>query len=420
MKTSIMPETEWNFEHNFIVFQALSFCQKEIEHYKSLIFSKGHSFVFEEYMSFIQTALKKQNIPSILKQVLDSKGNKLGAVVDCGGNLWSPMGIDGIDSYKAFYSISDEINLYKIDSFSYEKNIHNAVIDSNLELFSQFENIDSSKLLYTKATCDNENLEIPPLMKKGVYESQGGLEQLGSLKINEYLNDDIEADEFQLKIKTSFFHELESFQTDNWDDIYSKIKFRLYLIENEPKSYPDEQSLAKSNYFEYIKKTFNELYEKTKDSLFKTDATQELLFYNNKARDYQRFSINLENQEQQQKFLEFLSFPLLANITYYVGYIQLDKKFAGKAGYVGDYPFIEGNIFNLDFKKQNTFYFYKPDKWNILIEELYASVTVNDTSSYDIPLSEFKQFSEIPKLDMELIIKNQLKTKSKKQNKPRF
>lgn len=46
MKTPDTPESKWNFEHNFIVLQALFFCQNSIKYYKPLVSSKGYGWLF--------------------------------------------------------------------------------------------------------------------------------------------------------------------------------------------------------------------------------------------------------------------------------------------------------------------------------------------------------------------------------------
>lgn len=120
---TITSKTEWNFDTNFYLVHLL----KNI----SEIPKKGHDLEYYDktalQMTHIHNLLKKQGIESHLYVIQDKTSDPptpKSVLLDCGGELWTPLGMDGVERSILFTgSHIKKIELLPLTEFPTEKQI---------------------------------------------------------------------------------------------------------------------------------------------------------------------------------------------------------------------------------------------------------------------------------------------------------
>lgn len=388
-------KTEWNFDDSLLILQILLKIQNEQPSFK------GYLADSEDSIATLKEILDSQGIPSQPYLIIESSTQKhLGVVLDAAGSLWSPLGIDGVESTLQINSLPSSTSI-SLNHMELQKS------SSSI----QIEKIEDSKIIVIEATLMNENSEMEtepqyfPLYSNSSWKNIEKYEQ----RLNILGGEEI----YSFSFKSTPIQKIETLHS-GWpaEKFIGILNQGHYIAEKN-----DEIEKKFMVYLNQKRKLF--------DNIFHKNATHRFVFMAHQNGQPKFLKVNLENKKLEYDFLSIMGIDLLIRAPYiYASYELLKEK--NNQSSLQSYSFSATPFL---FKKGRFFHekqslivkdiLLTTENWNerLMEQRIYLTGKNNKNKWDTLNMANHSQFKEIVKIEHERLIEQSLTNHSKKNKK---
>lgn len=408
----LVSKTTWNFDEGFLLLEFL------LESPVSSLLKRDYSEDSETRLKKIQTILMREGITSHIYNVFTEskiihrlnhtkspKTLKIGSVIDCGGAIWSLMGIDGIKKLLAFHELPEDTPL-KFKEIRINK--------EELEIKKESQHLeritcDFDDILFTTIECNPMATGHTSRRERLYLASE---EMVNIPKRDEFLTGTLHPLEWaQLKFITQTQHELPFVTPEQIE----QSKNLTYSLINIAGNVSQELLSLAPDFCSYLKKKTNELSEQIKIQVDSKEEKKQFIIkkHNTSGLDYSEkhyvLNIDITNKEKQFNLLNYLGFKLTLEFMARIYlYHTLPESKNRNLSYFGEEFLVSSSIYNPKYKKQILKKIMTEDNWKNFFKTIRREHQIKKDNDW-ITLMEHPQITDFFKKKDELKLRKKVK-----------